>query len=73
MRIFYQKTMKRLTIILLMHSLVCYTGVAQNANKNRGTANSNSITGFSADRLQKLDNAMSDWVLKGWMNGGVAL
>ncbi len=30
-------------------------------------------TGFSGQRLQKLDKAMTEWAQKEWMNGGVAL
>lgn len=29
--------------------------------------------GFSSDRLQRIDNAMNEWVQKEWMNGGVAM
>ncbi len=29
--------------------------------------------GFSSERLKRIDNAMNEWVQKGWMNGGVAL
>jgi CubicO group peptidase (beta-lactamase class C family) len=29
--------------------------------------------GFSSDRLKRIDNAMNEWVQKGWMQGGEAL
>ncbi|MDP4265073.1 MAG: serine hydrolase domain-containing protein [Bacteroidota bacterium] len=29
--------------------------------------------GFSTERLKRIDNAMNEWVQKGWMNGGEAL
>lgn len=29
--------------------------------------------GFSADRLKRIDDAMNDWVSKGWVNGAVGL
>jgi CubicO group peptidase (beta-lactamase class C family) len=29
--------------------------------------------GFSGDRLKRIDNALTEWVQKEWMNGGVAL
>jgi len=31
------------------------------------------VAGFSAQRLQRLDHAMNEWVQKEWMNGAVAL
>ena len=37
------------------------------------TVASPEAAGFSGQRLQKLDNAMNEWVQKEWMNGGVAL
>ncbi len=29
--------------------------------------------GFSAERLQRLDGAIQDWIKKGWMNGAVSM
>ena len=37
------------------------------------TVASPEAAGFSSQRLQKLDQAMNEWVEKGWMNGAAAL
>ncbi|MEO7768121.1 MAG: serine hydrolase domain-containing protein, partial [Ferruginibacter sp.] len=36
-------------------------------------ATSAEASGFSTERLQRIDKAMNEWVQKEWMNGGVAL
>jgi len=53
-----------LTIIVLLN-----VGTAQKITP----AATAEAAGFSTQRLQRIDQAMNDWVQKGWMNGAAAL
>ncbi len=59
--------MKKLIILLLICSL-SLSGFSQTIVNSTPEA-----AGFSSVRLKRLDNAMNEWVDKGYMNGGAAL
>src|SRR3989339_1608501 len=59
--------MKKLLILLLVCS-VSISGFSQTIMNSTPEA-----AGFSSERLKLLDNAMNEWVDKGYMNGGAAL
>ncbi|MBL7744025.1 MAG: serine hydrolase [Chitinophagaceae bacterium] len=62
--------MKRLLLIVLLAISAGYA----DAQKNKAIAPAvPESAGFSSDRLKRIDNAMNEWVSKGWMQGGVAL
>lgn len=64
--------MKRYTILLLL--LVVFSCGTQPEKKSRVVASGTpESAGFSSERLARLDNAMNDWVDKGWINGAVGL
>ncbi len=63
--------MKKLLYLLLLASLSAGT-FAQN-HKLDGPATAAQASGFSAERLKRIDNAFNDWVQQGKMNGAVAL
>ena len=53
-----------ISVFLLQVTLLTAQKIVQAANAEAG--------GFSSNRLQRIDNAMNEWVQKEWMNGGVA-
>jgi len=59
--------MKKSLILLLFCSL-SISGFSQTIMNSTPEA-----AGFSSERLKRLDNAMNEWVDKGYMNGGAAL
>ena len=59
--------MKKLLILLLFCS-VSISSFSQTIVNSTPEA-----AGFSSERLKRLDNAMNEWVDKGYMNGGAAL
>jgi CubicO group peptidase (beta-lactamase class C family) len=61
---------KQLLAIVCLIILV-FNATAQN-NKPIAPATPETA-GFSSERLKRIDNAMNEWVQKGWMNGGEAL
>lgn len=60
--------MKKALLVLLL-AFVQFIGIAQKIE----TVASPAQAGFSAEKLQKLDRMMQDWVKMGWMQGGVAI
>ena len=54
-----------ISVILLQAPLLPAQKIVQIANAAAG--------GFSSNRLQRIDNAMNEWVQKEWMNGAVAM
>jgi CubicO group peptidase (beta-lactamase class C family) len=54
-----------ISVILLQATLLPAQKIVQAANAAAG--------GFSSNRLQRIDNALNEWVQKEWMNGAVAL
>jgi CubicO group peptidase (beta-lactamase class C family) len=54
-----------ISVILLQVTLLPAQKIVQAANAAAG--------GFSSNRLQRIDNAMNEWVQKEWMNGAVAM
>jgi len=64
--------MKRYTTLLII--LVAFSCSTPNEKKSSVVANGTpESAGFSKDRLARLDNAMNEWVNKGWINGAVGL
>ena len=65
--------MKRLVIILI--SLVVLSACQPKKEKDSPVLQESApaAVGFSAERLAKIDNAMSIWVAKGLINGAVGL
>ena len=53
------------SLILLQATLLPAQKIVQIANAAAG--------GFSSNRLERIDNAMNEWVQKEWMNGAVAM
>ena len=54
-----------ISVILLQATLLPAQKIVQIANAAAG--------GFSSNRLERIDNAMNEWVQKEWMNGAVAM
>ena len=54
-----------ISVILLQATLLPAQKIVQIANAASG--------GFSSNRLERIDNAMNEWVQKEWMNGAVAM
>jgi len=64
--------MKRYTTLLIL--LVAFSCSTPTEKKSSVVANGTpESAGFSKDRLARLDNAMNEWVNKGWINGAVGL
>ena len=64
--------MKSYTILFVL--LVAFSCSTPTEKKSSVVANGTpESAGFSTDRLAKLDNAMNEWVNKGWINGAVGL
>lgn len=64
--------MKRYTILFVL--LVAFSCSTPSEKKSSVVANGTpELAGFSSERLAKLDNAMNEWVNKGWINGAVGL
>jgi CubicO group peptidase (beta-lactamase class C family) len=61
--------MKVCTLFFMMGMLVAFTGNAQKIEQ----ATNVTATGFSTERLKRIDDLMNDWVKKGWVNGAVGL
>ena len=61
--------MKLSTLFLLMAVLTTSAATAQKIEQATNVATS----GFSADRLKRIDDQMNDWVKKGWVSGTVGL
>ena len=61
--------MKLSTLFLMMAVLVACNVTAQKIEQSANVATS----GFSEERLKKIDNQMNEWVKKGWVNGTVGL
>ena len=61
--------MKLRTLFLLMNVLTAMAAAAQKIEPAANVA----ASGFSADRLKKIDDQINDWVKKGWVNGTVGL
>lgn len=64
--------MKQYTVLfVLLFIFSCSTPTEKKSSViTNGTPES---TGFSAERLTRLDTTMNDWVNKGWINGAVGL
>src|SRR5436190_9269434 len=60
--------MKKVLFILLC-SLMVFFAEAQKLTITENPAQQ----GFSAERLKRIDNAMNEWVSKGWINGAVGM
>ena len=64
--------MKHYTILSVL--LVAFSCSTPTEKKSSVVANGTpESAGFSSERLARLDNAMNDWVDKGWINGAVGL
>jgi len=64
--------MKSYTILFVL--LVAFSCSTPTEKKSSVVANGTpELAGFSSERLAKLDNAMNEWVNKGWINGAVGL
>lgn len=64
--------MKPYSILLIL--LVILSCSTPTEKKSSVVANATpESAGFSSERLARLDNAMNDWVTKGWINGAVGL
>lgn len=64
--------MKHYTILFVL--LVVFSCSTPTEKKSSVVANGTpESAGFSSERLARLDNAMNDWVDKGWINGAVGL
>ncbi|HNV29759.1 MAG TPA: serine hydrolase domain-containing protein [Cyclobacteriaceae bacterium] len=64
--------MKSYTILFVL--LVTFSCSTPTEKKSSVVANGTpESAGFSKDRLARLDNAMNEWVNKGWINGAVGL
>jgi CubicO group peptidase (beta-lactamase class C family) len=61
--------MKLHTLFLAMVVLAANTLTAQKIEPASNAA----ASGFSAERLKRIDEQMNDWVKKGWVNGAVGL
>ena len=61
--------MKLSTLFLLMAVCFACNVAAQKIEQEVNVA----ASGFSEERLKKIDNQMNDWVKKGWVNGAVGL
>ncbi|MBL7739418.1 MAG: beta-lactamase family protein [Chitinophagaceae bacterium] len=62
--------MKRLLFIILL----AVSAVCSDAQKSRPMLPAvPESAGFSSERLKRIDNALNEWVSKGWMQGAVAL
>lgn len=61
--------MKSGTLFFLMAVLFSGNITAQKIEQATNVA----ASGFSADRLKRIDDQMNDWVKKGWVNGTVGL
>ena len=60
--------MKKSLILFVVFTSIILQGLAQPITNIGAEA-----AGFSSERLKRIDNAMNEWVEKGWMNGGAAL
>ena len=61
--------MKVCSLFFMMILLVAFTAMAQKIEPATNVA----ATGFSAERLKRIDDQMNDWVKKGWVSGAVGL
>jgi CubicO group peptidase (beta-lactamase class C family) len=66
----YKITFMKLSAFFLLVTMVAVTtATAQKIEPATNVA----ASGFSADRLKRIDDQMNDWVKKGWVNGTVGL
>src|ERR1700740_2594406 len=63
--------MKRYLFIGVLLATVILESAAQKSQSIMQTVPE--MAGFSSERLKRIDNAMNEWVQKGWMQGGEAL
>ena len=61
--------MKAWSLFFMMLLVVAFTAKAQKIEQATNVA----ASGFSAERLKRIDDQMNDWVKKGWVSGTVGL
>ena len=61
--------MKLKTVFFIMTLFFAFDVIAQKIEQATDVA----ASGFSAERLKRIDDQMNDWVKKGWVNGTVGL
>ena len=61
--------MKVCSLFFIMAMVAAFSLNAQKIEQAVNVA----ATGFSADRLKRIDDQMNEWVKKGWLNGAVGL
>ncbi len=61
--------MKVCSLFFMMAMVAAFSLNAQKIEQAVNVA----TTGFSADRLKRIDDRMNEWVKKGWLNGAVGL
>jgi CubicO group peptidase (beta-lactamase class C family) len=63
--------MKRQLLVTAFMAIMVLQATAQNSKPI--TPALPETAGFSSEKLKRIDNAMNEWVQKGWMNGGEVL